>query len=143
MRCLPPRVDENPDTLFVDLTRANVLQAFCESAEFFLGRLEQGTKILALWGLACECAVSHLGLTKFPTLSIPDLTRANDSQACCESAELFRGPLKQGSKILALWGSAYAFAASHLGWTKFPTLFLSRSNARKRLEGLLRVSRPF
>ena len=74
--------------------RANDLQFCCESAEHILGRFEQASKILALFGLTCAYAACHLGLTKFLTIFFADLTRANDSQGCCESAELFWGPIQ-------------------------------------------------
>ena len=125
MRCLPPRVNEIPDTFFADLTRANDSQASCESAELFWGRFEQASKILALWSPGCACAASQIGLTKFPRIFFADLTRANDSEACCVAAELFWGRFEEASKILARWGPAYACAASHLGLTQFSTLFFA------------------
>ena len=41
-----------------------------------------------------------LRVDEIPDTFFADLTRANDSQACCESAELFWGRFEQASKIL-------------------------------------------
>ena len=54
-----------------------------------LGRFQTARKLLALWAAACACAGSDLRWAKVLGTLCSDLTIANDSQTCPESAELF------------------------------------------------------
>ena len=105
------------------------------------GRFQTARKLLALWAFACACAASDLKCAKvLGTLS----SRSNDCKRLAGLPRFCRtilGRFQTARKLLALWASVCACAASDLKCAKVLGTLSSRSNDCKRLAGLPRVCR--
>ena len=106
-----------------------------------LGRFRTARKLLALWASTCACGASDLNCAEVRgTLS----SRSNVFKRLAGLPRVCRtslGRFQTARKLLALWASACACAASDLNCAEVRGTLSSRSNVFKRLAGLPRVCR--